>query len=280
MGVSMTVVAENSVTAGIGLIGEHGFCAHIESEGKRVLWDTGQGFALPHNAPRLGVDLKKIDVIALSHGHFDHTGGLPAALAPEGERKIVCHPACFEKKMTKREMFGKTIEAFIGAPTERGRLESMGARFSFVEDSVEIAPGVHFITAIPMKNDFENIEAGFFIQKEGEKVHDDFRDDAALAIETDAGVSVILGCAHRGVVNTLERVMDMFGVKSINSVWGGTHMIDRTPEEVEKTIEALKAMNVGLVAAAHCTGLENEAKLAAALPGKFAFASVGVRAVL
>ncbi len=276
----LTIVCENRVGLSKGLIGEHGFCALIEAGGARILWDTGQGLALARNAAALGVDLKKLDAIALSHGHFDHTGGLKDALAAAGGGRVVCEPHCFENKKTRREFFGKVIEVPIGVPWKQGELEAMGARFQFVTDSLELAPGVHFFTAIPQTTEFEKIEAGFFVDGPDGRRDDDFRDDAALAVVTERGVSVVLGCAHRGMINTLTHIKSRLGANKIYSVWGGTHMVERKPEEVEATMAALAGLDIDLIGTAHCTGFANEARLAAALPGRFTFAHVGVKAEL
>jgi 7,8-dihydropterin-6-yl-methyl-4-(beta-D-ribofuranosyl)aminobenzene 5'-phosphate synthase len=280
MTAKLSVVCENRVGLSKGLIAEHGFCALIEAEGAKILWDTGQGLALAKNGPALGINLKGLLAIALSHGHFDHTGGLKDALAMAGGAKVVCHPACFEKKMTRREFFGKQIEVPVGMPWKQSELEAMGARFEFATDSVELAPGIHFFGSIPMETDFERIEPGFFIQDEAGKRDDTFNDDAALAVLTDKGLSVILGCAHRGMINTVAHIQRRLGAVKLHSIWGGTHLIERKPEQVDATISALSSLDPETVAAAHCTGFMNEARLATALPGKFLFAHVGVKAEL
>jgi len=280
MTAALTILAENKVGLGMGLIGEHGFCAHLEAGGRKILWDAGQGFCLPHNAPRLGVDLKKVDLIALSHGHFDHTGGLAHALAARGGGEVVCHPACFERKKARRNLFGRVVEVSIGMPASRSQLKELGGGFNFEEDSKELAPGVHFFTSIPMTNDYEEIEPGFFVDTpEGERP-DTLPDDAALAVVTDKGVSVILGCAHRGIVNTLTHIQSRLACDGFYSVWGGTHMVDRTAEAVAAEIAALRELKVNMIATAHCTGFQNEMKLAEAFGERFAFACVGARAEL
>jgi 7,8-dihydropterin-6-yl-methyl-4-(beta-D-ribofuranosyl)aminobenzene 5'-phosphate synthase len=276
----LTIISENRVGLSKGLIAEHGWSVCLEAGDKKVLWDTGQGMALKGNAAALGVNLKQIDLIALSHGHYDHTGGLAAALEASGGAEVICHPACFENKKVRREMFGKTLEIPVGCPWKAAQLEAQGARLRFVEDAIELAPGVHFFAAIPMRTDFERIEPGFFVDGEHGRRDDDFADDAALAVVTERGVSVLLGCAHRGMINTLEHVRARLGVERIVSVWGGTHLIERRPEQVEATIAALSRLGVETVAAAHCTGFQNESRLATALREKFVFAHVGARAEL
>jgi len=276
----LTIIADNKVGPGMGAIAEHGFCAHIKTDDIEMLWDTGQGFCLKNNPARMGIDLAKISAAALSHGHYDHTGGLEHALRSAGGLDVFCHPVCFENKKVEREFMGKKVVLNIGMPKGRDELEQSGAVFRLVEDEAEIAPGLRFMTGVPMKNSFEKIEPGFFIEDDKGRRPDEFHDDAFLAVETDKGLSVILGCAHRGMINTLWHVMDRMGVDKLHSVWGGTHMMDQEPWQVEAAIEILRDMDIEIIGAGHCTGFANEAELQKAFPGKFVHACVGTRVEL
>lgn len=274
---SLTIVAENRVALSKDLVAEHGFSAWIDTPNGSVLWDCGQGYALPQNAPRLMLDWKRLTAITLSHGHFDHTGGLATALDLAGGAKVMLHPACFTPKLARREFFGKTIQVPIGIPLPRADYVARGASFEETESVSEIIPGVFFVPSIPMKTDFEKIEPGFLIGDGSEP--DSFADDAALAVKTDKGVSVILGCAHRGMINTLRHVAEVVG-GPIRQVWGGTHLVEKDPEQVMATVAALKELGVDTVAAAHCTGFDRELVLARELGESFRFAHVGARAEL
>ncbi len=264
----------------MGLIAEHGFCALLDLGDKKVLWDTGQGLCLAQNPARMGIDLAGLHAIALSHGHFDHTGGLDRALQASAGARVVCQPGCMANKRVKREFAGKKVELYIGMPRSREEYGQMDAKFEFEEDTAEVAPGVHFLTGIPMETEFEAIEPGFFVQTEKAREQDTFEDDACLAVQGDKGVSVILGCAHRGMINTILHVKKRLGVDRIYSVWGGTHMMDRAHWQVEATINALRELGVEKVGAAHCTGLQNEVRLAQEMPDKFVITHVGTRAEL
>ena len=277
---NLMVVVENRAPMSKGLIAEHGFSAWIETPDGAVLWDTGQGLALPQNAGPLGLDWKKLKAMALSHGHFDHTGGLLAALSLAGGAQVVCQPACFAAKLARREFFGKTIEVPVGMPAGRLECEAKGARFHEVTDLHEILPGVFFVTGIPMDTEFESIEPGFLLKTDAGQVADPFDDDAALAVRTGDAVSVVLGCAHRGMINTLRHVRRALNVDRVRAVWGGTHLIESDASRVQATVAALLEMGVETVAAAHCTGFDKELELARGLGGRFRFAHVGARAEL
>lgn len=280
MTVKITVLSENRVGVSKGLIAEHGLSVFVDAGDYHLLWDTGQGFALPHNAPRLGIELSSIKMVALSHGHYDHTGGLESVMRSNGGCEVVCHHACLEEKIVKRELLGKEIVVPIGMPKNQSELEGLGGRFIFVDDHMEICPGIHYFSNISMNNDFEHIGPGFMVRSPGSERDDEFKDDAALGVVTDKGLSVILGCAHRGMVNTVRHIMERLGVDRVHSVWGGTHMVDRTPEEVEATIAAIEELGVETVGAAHCTGFDNEIALAKAMPDRFTMAHVGRQAEL
>ncbi len=280
MSVKMTVLAENGVPMGMGLIGEHGWSALLESDDKKVLFDCGQGMCLNNNPRLLGLNLSKLDVIALSHGHFDHSRGLPVALEACGGTQVVCHPACFEKKMVRHKIGDNEITLSIGMPASQANLEKQGASFLFTTDKQEIAPGLTLITEIPMVSDFEDIEDGFFIQTDDGEKDDSFADDASLVVQGDMGVSVILGCAHRGMINSIERAKQVAGVSEIYSVWGGTHLIQRDPEQIEKTIQALESVNIQKVGTAHCTGDQVAATLCRHFGRRFEFAHVGMKVEL
>jgi 7,8-dihydropterin-6-yl-methyl-4-(beta-D-ribofuranosyl)aminobenzene 5'-phosphate synthase len=273
-------LAENRVGLSKGLIAEHGFSAWIEAGGKKILWDTGQGNCIAQNPDKLGVKIKEADLICLSHGHYDHTGGLLAALKMKGGGEVVCHPAAFEDKFARVNLGGKTLDVPIGVPSPRAALEEAGGRFTFLEERAEIAPGVFFFTGIPAQTPFEPPEPGFLVKESGAFRPDLIPDDACLAVVSDAGVSVILGCAHRGIVNTLNAVADRLGRDDFASIWGGTHMLPRSEADVEAAARALSGFKFRSLAAAHCTGFMNELKLAAALPGRFQFAAVGTKAEL
>ena len=103
----MTIISENKVGLSVALIAEHGFSAYLETDDLKLLWDTGQGFCLAQNATRLGIQFGQVKTIALSHGHFDHTGGLVHALESVKGGDVFCHPACLTPKKAKVTIKGQ-----------------------------------------------------------------------------------------------------------------------------------------------------------------------------
>jgi 7,8-dihydropterin-6-yl-methyl-4-(beta-D-ribofuranosyl)aminobenzene 5'-phosphate synthase len=271
MGLRITTLSEN--TAGLGnFLAEWGLSILVESAGATILFDTGQSISASHNADLLGVDLGKIDRIVLSHGQYDHTGGLHEILHRiKREIEIVAHPDIWQAKYATRN--GE--ESYIGIPFHRQTLESLGARFKLSRKPVRITDSIITSGEIPMVTDYEKIDPQLVV-KEGKGFKPDkLLDDQALIIKTKRGLVVILGCAHRGIINTLYHAQKISGVKAIHMVVGGCHLMDATEERIYLTIAALKELGVPLIGVSHCTGLPAAAIMAQEFGDSFFFNNAG-----
>jgi len=272
MGLRITTLSEN--TAGLGnFLGEWGLSILVETDGPNILFDTGQSISASHNADILGVDLSQIDKIVLSHGHFDHTGGLRQVLRKIGkEIEIIAHPDIWAVKYSRRE--GQE-DKYIGIPFQRQELESLGARFNLTTESVRLTDNIMTTGEIPMATDYEEIEP-YLVVKEGNRFKQDkLLDDQALIINTEPGLVVILGCAHRGIINTLYHAQQLTGVKTIDTVLGGCHLMDASEERIRLTIAALKELGVQRLGVSHCTGLPASAIMAQEFGDGFFFNNAG-----
>ena len=272
MGLNITTLSEN--TAGLGnFLGEWGLSILVETDEINILFDTGQSISASHNADILGIDLSQIDKIVLSHGHFDHTGGLREVLRKIGkEIEIIAHPDMWQTKYARRE--GKA-DFYIGIPFQRQELESLGARFNLTTESVRITDNIMTTGEVPMVTDYEEIEP-YLLVKEGTGFKPDkLLDDRALIINTEPGLVVILGCAHRGIINTLYHAQQLTGVKTIHTVLGGCHLMDASEERIWLTIAALKELGVQRLGVSHCTGLPASAIMAQEFGDSFFFNNAG-----
>jgi len=274
----ITTIGEN--TAGSPyLIGEWGFSAFVEADGVNVLVDTAVGHGVVHNAEQLDVDLTKTDKLMLSHSHFDHTEGLPAVLRKirKTELDTIGAPDLWEGEKYSND--GRVIPwLFIGMPYTRPFLENWGARFTLTSEPVHITDKVMTSGEIPIVTDFEKVGEDYLLTKiNGEFVKDDFSDDRFLLVKTDKGLVVILGCAHRCLINSLIHAKNIGGDDRIHTVVGGCHLVDASNERILKTIDALKEMNVQHVGVSHCTGLRAGAMMANAMGDKFFFNMVGTK---
>jgi 7,8-dihydropterin-6-yl-methyl-4-(beta-D-ribofuranosyl)aminobenzene 5'-phosphate synthase len=265
MSIRILTLSEN--TAGMpGVLAEWGLSILVETKGLKILIDTGASSTVPHNVRPLGVDLSSIQKVVLSHGHFDHTGGLKGVLLQAGRKiEVIAHPDVFGNKHTR---IGQT-ERYIGMPYNRKELESAGASFKLSKEPVWITDNIVTTGEIPMSTEYETIEPNFIIKADTGTVPDTFTDDQALIIKTEMGLVVILGCAHRGMINTLRHAQKITGVEAINTVIGGTHLLQASEERTLMTAAALQEMGVQRVGVSHCTGMKASVLLAQQLGDAF-----------
>ncbi|NEV61389.1 MBL fold metallo-hydrolase [Thiorhodococcus minor] len=246
--VRITQLVENTA-GGRGLLGEHGVAYFVEAAGRCVLFDTGQGQALLHNIERLGLPLAEVEAIALSHGHYDHAGGLGDALGVTGPVDLYLHP---EARRPKYNRIGKAI----GTPAlESDELEGRVRRLVEARAPVRIAPGIHLTGEIPRRHGIEDTGGPFHLDAERTQV-DPLLDDQALYLDAAEGTVVLLGCGHSGVINTLEHIAQLTQGRRIHAVIGGMHLLRATPERLDFTAERLQALDVDYLAPIHCTGAE------------------------
>jgi 7,8-dihydropterin-6-yl-methyl-4-(beta-D-ribofuranosyl)aminobenzene 5'-phosphate synthase len=274
MALQITTLSEN--TAGLGsFLAEWGLSILVETGGLKILFDTGQSISASHNADLLGIDLSKIAKIVLSHGHYDHTGGLRRILRRiRREIEVTAHPDIWQLKFGTRE--GEE-EKYIGIPFHRQTLESLGAHFNLSKKPVRITDSVITSGEIPMVTDYEEIEPYLVIKEKDGFKPDKLLDDQALIITTRAGLVVILGCAHRGIINTLYHARKLTGAKKIHMVVGGCHLMDASEERIYSTIAALKELGVQRIGVSHCTGLAAAAIMAQEFGDRFFFNNAGTR---
>lgn len=251
-----------------GLLGEHGLAVFIEKSGGTVLLDTGLGLALEFNASVLGVDFASIDAVALTHGHNDHTGGLKLVLerAQKKSFPVYTHPEVFSNRVKKNDA-GKLVPT--GIPFTKEELKSLGANFVFNTQPVEVVPGVTLTGVI--KRGFDEIRTkSHFVYQEGEEapVPDPFIDDQAAIVETDKGLCIVLGCAHAGVINTLNHVADITGEKHFFGLFGGTHLLQADEDQLSTTLLEIERRQIKVLAVSHCTGIKAAAYLQNNFSGK------------
>ena len=237
--------------AGEGLIAEHGLSVWIEAGGRRILFDTGQGDALEANARTLGVDLGETDILVLSHGHYDHTGGVSGVLARAPGAEVFCHPAAVQPRYSLR---GGRPKAVHMPEEDKRALEGLPAqRLHFVSRPVWLAGHIGLTGFIPRETDYEDTGGAFYLDPAGKHV-DPIEDDMALWIHTPFGLVVLLGCSHAGLVNTLNHVKRLSGISTVYAVIGGFHLVHSDENRLRQTINALRLMQPCMIAACHCTG--------------------------
>jgi 7,8-dihydropterin-6-yl-methyl-4-(beta-D-ribofuranosyl)aminobenzene 5'-phosphate synthase len=269
----ITALSEN--TAGMGdFLAEWGLSILVESDNVRVLLDSGTSISAVHNAETLGIDFSQIDKIVLSHGHYDHTGGLREVLRRiKKEVEIIAHPDIWQAKYHRR----KTGERFIGIPFQREELESLGARFRLSAEPVKITENIMTTGEIPMVTDYETIDSGLFVKLDSGLEPDPVMDDRAVIVKSEQGLIIILGCAHRGMINTIYHARDITGISEVQAVIGGSHLIGASEEHLWQSITALKELGTQKLGLCHCTDLPVISILAQEFGENFVFVKAGSR---
>ena len=247
--VKLTILSENRVTDP-NLIAEQGFSIFIETPNGNILFDTGQTRAFLHNAQQLNIDLSYIDKIMLSHGHYDHTGGLPFFLQEVKAAKIICHPALTNKKYRVYPEGRKDI----GVPWEKKEVESYGAKFIYKTRAYEVLSDVWISGEIPRNTPYEQIDETYQQRVSESYIHDEIHDDMSLIIKTEKGLIVLLGCGHAGPINSIKHAMRLTKTKHIYAVIGGMHLHHAPDEKIEKIMHNLELLNPEYLVPLHCTG--------------------------
>ncbi|MGG3572336.1 MBL fold metallo-hydrolase [Bacillus gobiensis] len=267
-----TVLSENSVFGNLGAIAEHGWAVFLETNHGNYLFDTGQGKALLNNAHVFKKDLSSIKGIILSHHHIDHTGGLMEAVKSAREKPInvYAHPELFKEGYLVRGG-----HKYIGVPFSRVALESNGANFKFNTEFSEIAPDVFLTGEVPRVTNFETGDTDIVLKTKDGYVQDPVTDDQSIIMKTEKGLFVILGCSHAGIINILNYAVQKTGENRIHTVIGGTHLSPVGEEQKDKSIQALKEMNLQYLGVSHCTGLQVANQLAHEFGDRFFYCNVG-----
>jgi 7,8-dihydropterin-6-yl-methyl-4-(beta-D-ribofuranosyl)aminobenzene 5'-phosphate synthase len=268
----ITTLSEN--TAGMGnYLAEWGLSILVETDNDKILLDTGASISAVHNAESLGIDLSKINKIVLSHGHYDHTGGMREMLRSiKNEVEIIAHPDIWQAKYHRRK---NDPERFIGIPFREEELVSSGARFRFSKQPVKISADIWTTGEIPMVTEYETIDTGLFVKENSDFQPDPVMDDLALIVKTEKGLVIVLGCAHRGMINTIYHAQEITGINEVQAVIGGSHLIGASEERLYQSIAVLKDLGVQKLGLCHCTDLPAMSILAQEFGTSFVYNKAG-----
>jgi 7,8-dihydropterin-6-yl-methyl-4-(beta-D-ribofuranosyl)aminobenzene 5'-phosphate synthase len=258
-GVHLIVAVENR--AGHGCSGSHGFAAWLEAGSSVVLVDTGPyADLLAQNAAALGLDLGRVEAVVLSHGHNDHSGGLPAVVAARAGRPLalVMHPAATRRRFSRRTGLPRPI----GMPdASQAAFRAPGVEIIPSLQPTCVVPGVWATGAIPRRHDLPG-ETNLVLDPDG-RIPDPLDDDQAVVVDTERGLVVICGCAHAGVVNTLDHIAEIRPEAPIALLAGGLHLGTASESPTLSGLcEDLGRRNIARYAIGHCTGERAEKFLA------------------
>lgn len=251
---------------------EHGWSVWVELDRDAVwLWDVGQTGLFAQNAKALGLDPTRAVGVALSHGHHDHAGGLPTLLSLGYAGPVVGHPDILSRRYSRR---GGTTFRSVGMGD--GRLPDPLPGFVPETGVRVLAPGLTFVAGIPRRPGNFQATEHLFRDTAGQNP-DPVPDDACLVIEGMNGPTVLLGCCHAGLANTLAHVRQALGLDKIATVIGGLHLAGAPEGAVAETADALAAAGVDAVHTGHCTSRDNLKDLARRFPGRVSPTGCGLR---
>jgi 7,8-dihydropterin-6-yl-methyl-4-(beta-D-ribofuranosyl)aminobenzene 5'-phosphate synthase len=270
----VTLLTDNVVSGRNGSIAEHGFSAYVETGNGNFLFDTGRGKTVVHNALLFQKDLTNMNKIVLSHSHGDHVGGLPEVLSNSRLKPVdvYAHPDIFLHRYRKKN----GNQTYAGIPFTRAYLEKMGANFIFNEEYVEIEDGIFLTGEVPRETAFEGGDMGDrFAVQDGKEIPDIIPDDQSLIIHTAKGLLIVLGCAHAGVINVINHIINKSGSDNIYAIVGGTHIGFSGEVQLRESITALKSFQIQNLIPSHCTGLAAIARIKEEFEEIFHFSHVG-----
>lgn len=254
----ITLLMDNR-TEKTGLACEHGLSFLIQAGDRHVLFDCGASGAWLTNALHLGLDVSTTQHLVLSHGHRDHTGGLPAALQACPQAIPVFHPKALGTRFSRHpgatpKPLGLTSEAWTAlAPRMPDALLATAP--------LNLAHGMGVTGPIPRIHPEEAWSGPFYADEEGKET-DLLEDDQTLWIWTAKGLVLVTGCTHAGIVNTVAHVQRITGEKRIRAILGGLHLSQAPKARLQFTSKRLQTLGVDEIRPCHCTGETAEAWLA------------------
>lgn len=248
--VKITTLVENSKGEHLALKNEHGLSFFVEKDGHSLLFDTGQSGAFLYNAEQLKIEPANIGHVVLSHGHYDHSGGLRELTELTTDFELTLGKGFFDEKYAYRN----NSYEYIGNNFDEDFLKEKGISYRFVQEkSTELVPGVFVLTDFDRTHSDEVINPRFQVKRNGEYEKDGFTDEVLLAIDTPKGMVVILGCSHPGMRNMLDTVKSLFN-KPIYAVLGGTHLVEAEGQALDHSIDYLQREDIKVIGVSHCTG--------------------------
>ena len=261
-GLTLTVLVDNTTLTDFDFCGEAGLSFFIETTEKKILFDTGLSGLFLTNAAMMGICLRDLDYLILSHGHIDHTGGLAAltrpltGAIPEGSPfrmpKLIAHPRCF---YAKEKLPLQNNGSILDEAEVRRQFPVNLSR-----EPVWITEDLVFLGEIPRKFAFEHTDPGKrrIHLPDGRMEPDHLLDDSALAFRSGAGLVIITGCSHAGICNITEYARNVCAESRVVDIIGGLHLLDPDAERLEQTCRYLGSLQLKALHACHCTSLASK----------------------
>lgn len=264
------------------LISEKGLCLYIEKDNKHILFDTGRTGKFIHNAEKLGINLREVDAVVLSHGHGDHGGGLIPFFKINSKAKVYMKAEASEEYYFHLMLFNKNVSI------DGNIFKNYSHRIEYVKDFTEIMKDIYIITDI---NKYYEIPEGnkyMFVKKKNELVRDKFEHELIMVIKEQDYISIFTGCSHNGAANMIKTARNKFRDLNIKAVIGGFHLVKipivksltASQDQIDVLINEIITSNVERVYTGHCTGEKAYRKLKAALGDKIQYIKTGTEILI
>lgn len=267
----LAILNENTVYKK-GFSAEHGLSLLIETDGRRVLFDVGQSGIFLKNAKRMGEDLKNLEAVVISHGHYDHAGGL-LSLCDNCHAPVYIQKQALQKKFSYQEK--KDCYYFNGVPW----LADIPKQLVCLSEPVtEILPNVFLVSQIPYRTNFEKPNPRFFLKEENGYTQDFMQDEQILVVRENGALHIVVGCAHAGIINCIYAVKERFPNEPIKSITAGMHLIDVGEKRLHDVTEALLKESFETLIPLHCTGMYAIVRLKETLKDRCKILGTGDRA--
>ena len=247
------------------LLAEHGVSFYIEHLGHVYMSDVGQSGKFAQNATRLGIDLARVEALAISHHHYDHGGGLSTFFDENSAGKVYLRAAPGDFNYIAEDSEGQV--RYIGL--DKGLLKAYEHRIVTIDEKTEISPGMHLLVDIPNLYPKPSGDQRLKMQQGDLKVPDTFEHEMVTVLDAQNGLVVVTGCAHNGVLNMIAAVHQALPQKPISAVIGGFHLGHEDENGIQQVGEELLALDIPAMYSGHCTGEKALAILSDVLGERF-----------
>ena len=257
-----------------GLVAEHGLSIYIEAHGRKILFDTGASDLFVKNAEKMNINLEEVEELIISHGHYDHTGGVPAFCEINKIAPIYVHENAFYENFSLNENGERSMDSIPWTEHECAEIDPRIVRTSgvkWIDENIVISG------TVPGIDGYEPTATFYRILEDGSVIEDNMDHEQMLVIREPEGLYVFSGCSHRGVVPAIRYAREIFGGEKIAALVAGMHLYSADEEMRNKVVGQIIEEEIDIVMPVHCTGINAICDLKTALKDKCIVATTGMK---